>query len=76
MKAIRTGIESEMRARKTVADAIHAGEVELDNTEIITLLEEEMLEAARNLEFERAAQLRDNHVPFSAREWRGLPSRH
>ena len=59
VKAIRNGIESEMKARKTVAEAIHAGEVELDNTEIITLLEEEMLEAARNLEFERAAQLRD-----------------
>ena len=32
---------------------------ELDQTEIVKLLEEEMLEAAQNLEFERAAQLRD-----------------
>ena len=31
----------------------------MDQTELIRLLEEEMLEAARNLEFERAAQLRD-----------------
>jgi len=58
-KAIRTGIESELKARKTVQDAIHADEQSLDATEIIKLLDEEMLQAAQNLEFERAAQLRD-----------------
>jgi excinuclease ABC subunit B len=58
-KAIRTSIQSEVRARKAAQDAIRAGEQELDQTELIRLLEEEMLEAARNLEFERAAQLRD-----------------
>ena len=31
----------------------------MDVTEIVKLLEEEMLQAAQNLEFERAAQLRD-----------------
>ena len=34
-------------------------EQELDRTELITLLEKEMLEAAEALEFERAARLRD-----------------
>jgi excinuclease ABC subunit B len=58
-KAIRTGIESEIKARRTVQDAIHADEQSLDATEIIKLLDEEMLQAAQNLEFERAAQLRD-----------------
>jgi excinuclease ABC subunit B len=58
-KAIRAGIESEIKARKTVASAVHADEEQLDQTEIIKLLEEEMLQAAKNLEFERAAQLRD-----------------
>jgi excinuclease ABC subunit B len=58
-KAIRTGIESEIKARKTVQDAIRADENSLDATEIIKLLDEEMLQAAQNLEFERAAQLRD-----------------
>ncbi|HSU66802.1 MAG TPA: excinuclease ABC subunit UvrB [Tepidisphaeraceae bacterium] len=58
-KAIRTSIETEVRARKVAQEAIRAGEQELDHTELIRLLEEEMLEAARNLEFERAAQLRD-----------------
>ncbi len=40
-------------------EAIHIDDQQLDQTEIVKLLEEEMLEAARNLEFERAAQLRD-----------------
>jgi excinuclease ABC subunit B len=58
-KAIRTALESEVKARRTVQEAIHAQEGEVDRTELIRLLEEEMLEAARMLEFERAAQLRD-----------------
>ncbi|HYP21978.1 MAG TPA: excinuclease ABC subunit UvrB, partial [Actinomycetota bacterium] len=68
-KAIRTSIESEMKARKTVQDAIHANDESLDQTEIVKLLEEEMLEAARNLEFERAAQLRDK-----LNEMKGAPT--
>lgn len=58
-KAIREGIESEVKARRTVAQAIHATDENVDQTEIIKLLEEEMLTSAKNLEFERAAQLRD-----------------
>jgi excinuclease ABC subunit B len=58
-KAFRSSIESEVKARRTAQQAIRASESELDQTEIIKLLEEEMLEAAGNLEFERAAQLRD-----------------
>ncbi len=58
-KAIRQSIESEVKARQTARDAIHADESEFNNTELIALLEEEMLQAAQNLEFERAAQLRD-----------------
>src|SRR5687768_17344567 len=59
VKAIRSTLESEVKARKTVHQAIRATGDEVDRTELIKLLEEEMLEAARNLEFERAAQLRD-----------------
>jgi excinuclease ABC subunit B len=58
-KAIRSSIESEVKARRTVAAAVKENERELDQTEIIRLLEEEMMQAAKNLEFERAAQLRD-----------------
>ncbi len=68
-KAIRTTIQSEVRARHTAQEAIKASESEFDQTEIIRLLEEEMLEAARNLEFERAAQLRDK-----LNEMKGAPT--
>jgi excinuclease ABC subunit B len=75
-KAIRTGIESEMKARRTAREAIHESQQQFDQGELIRLLEEEMLEAAKNLEFERAAQLRDKlneikGVPTirSARSW-------
>jgi excinuclease ABC subunit B len=68
-KAIRTSIESELKARRTTQDAIRAGETEFDQTEIVRLLEEEMLESAKNLEFERAAQLRDK-----LNEMKGAPT--
>jgi excinuclease ABC subunit B len=58
-KAIRNSLESEFKARKIAAEAIRASEDEMDRTELIAALEEEMLEAAEALEFERAAQLRD-----------------
>ncbi len=58
-KAIRASLESEVKARKTAQEAIHANDSQFDQTEIVRLLEEEMLQAAQNLEFERAAQLRD-----------------
>ncbi len=68
-KAIRTGIEGEMKARRTAREAIHESESQFDQTELIRLLEEEMLEAAKNLEFERAAQLRDK-----LNEIKGVPT--
>ena len=60
---------TEIKARRTVAEAVHANEEQLDQTEIIKLLEEEMLQAAKNLEFERAAQLRDK-----LKEFQGAPT--
>ena len=58
-KAIRMGIEHELRAHKTAQAAIHADEEEYEVTELITMLEGEMLAAAKALEFEKAAGLRD-----------------
>jgi excinuclease ABC subunit B len=58
-KAIRSGIELEVKARRVTEEAIHASMGEIDQTELIRQLEEEMLEAAKNLEFEQAAKLRD-----------------
>jgi len=69
-KAIRSTLESEMKARPPrVQEAIHADDQQLDQTEIVKLLEEEMLQAAQNLEFERAAQLRDK-----INEMKGAPT--
>ncbi len=58
-KAIRSSLESIVKAHKSVADAIQASEDELDRTDLIAMLEKEMFEAAETLEFERAARLRD-----------------
>src|SRR5262249_2761803 len=68
-KAIRSSLESEVKARKTVQETIHANAEQMDVTEIVKLLEEEMLQAAQNLEFERAAQLRDK-----INEMKGAPT--
>jgi excinuclease ABC subunit B len=58
-KAIRQGIEQELKARRTAREAIHATEEEFDITELSQQLETQMLESAEKLEFEKAADLRD-----------------
>ena len=59
-KAIRRGIEDEIDARRVVQEAIGVtDEAQYITQEYIAELEKEMLTAAENLEFERAASLRD-----------------
>ncbi|MCK6485499.1 MAG: excinuclease ABC subunit UvrB [Phycisphaerae bacterium] len=58
-KAIRTGLEAEISARKTAREALRLSEEQYGTAETIAILEQEMLEAAEELEYERAAQLRD-----------------
>ncbi|QDT37980.1 excinuclease ABC subunit UvrB [Stratiformator vulcanicus] len=59
-KAIRRGIEDEIEARQIVQKAAGTtDETQYVTQEYISELEAEMLAAAQNLEFERAAQLRD-----------------
>ena len=58
-KAIRSTLEQDISARKTAREALHANEDEYDRTELLAKLEEEMLDAAEQLDFERAAKLRD-----------------
>jgi excinuclease ABC subunit B len=58
-KAIRRGIEMELRARKTAQNALSGDEKEYDRAELLAELEKQMLEAAQSLEFEKAASLRD-----------------
>ncbi|MEE2681626.1 MAG: excinuclease ABC subunit UvrB [Planctomycetota bacterium] len=59
-KAIRRGIEQELSAHRTASEAVgkrDESQVEID--ERIRQLEESMLQAADDLDFERAAELRD-----------------
>jgi excinuclease ABC subunit B len=59
VKAIRSALADQLKARKVAMEAISASELEYDRTELITKLEAQMLEAAEALEFEQAARLRD-----------------
>ncbi len=58
-KAIRRGIELELKAHRTAREAIAADEPEYEVDEMVRILETEMLEAAEELEFEQAGRLRD-----------------
>jgi len=62
IKAIRRGLEVELRARKTARDAVATSEPEFEMEELINVMEGEMLEAAQQMEFEKAAMLRDQIV--------------
>jgi len=59
-KAIRTSLMSEVAAARRVRQAVHAEEGQYDREELIRQLEQEMLQAAAELDFERAAALRDH----------------
>ncbi|MEM9020512.1 MAG: excinuclease ABC subunit UvrB [Planctomycetota bacterium] len=65
-KAIRKGIELELRARKTAKAALSGDEQEYDRAELIGELEKQMLEAAQGLEFEKAASIRDTLAEVKA----------
>jgi excinuclease ABC subunit B len=59
-KAIRQGLLSEVAALRRVREVVHADEGEHDREELLRELEQEMLQAAEELDFERAAALRDH----------------
>lgn len=59
VKAIRRGIEEEIQAKTIARSAVGRDEVTDAGEEFLNALEAEMLTAAENLEFERAAALRD-----------------
>ncbi len=58
-KAVREGIESYKKAREVIADAAGETEDQYDVATLIAELQRDMEHAARNLQFERAAMLRD-----------------
>jgi len=59
-KAIRQGLLTEVSAMRRVREAVHAEEGDYDREELIVELEKEMLQAAEELDFEKAAALRDH----------------
>ncbi|RMF84444.1 MAG: excinuclease ABC subunit UvrB [Planctomycetota bacterium] len=59
-KAVRDGLLTEVSAMRRVREAVHADEGEYDRDELIAQLEAEMLQAAEELDFEKAAALRDH----------------
>ncbi len=74
VKAIRRGIEEEIQAKAEVRKAVGRDEATDATEEYLNELEAEMLQAAENLEFERAAALRDRIMELrSAQD--GGPSR-
>ena len=58
-KAIRRGIEIELKAKRTAQGAMEGDDEEVDKAELIEELQKQMLEAAQAMEFEKAADLRD-----------------
>ncbi|MBX3358047.1 MAG: excinuclease ABC subunit UvrB [Phycisphaeraceae bacterium] len=58
-KAIRRGLELQLKARRTARQAVSDTEEAFDIDELIRDMEGEMVEAAQSLDFERAANLRD-----------------
>jgi excinuclease ABC subunit B len=58
-KAIKVGIEEEIEAREVVREAVRRSEGDYVTQEYVNELEAEMHEAAKVLDFERAAELRD-----------------
>ncbi|MEM7228697.1 MAG: excinuclease ABC subunit UvrB [Planctomycetota bacterium] len=68
IKAIRTGIENELKARQTARKAVSTNAVEetFDRDELLEMLEKDMMSAAQSLEFEKAANLRDQIAELKA----------
>jgi excinuclease ABC subunit B len=73
-KAIRRGIEEELEARRIVQEAGGAkSETQYITQEFLGELEAEMLRAAENLEFERAAALRDRVLELKKQVGQHVP---
>ncbi|MBI3469299.1 MAG: excinuclease ABC subunit UvrB [Planctomycetes bacterium] len=67
-KAIKVGIEEEVEAREIARDAVRRSERDYVTQEYINELEAEMYEAAKLLDFERAAELRDRIMKLKGQD--------
>jgi len=75
VKAIRRGIEEEIQARTEARNAVGRDELTNQIEDYLAALEAEMLQAAEQLEFERAAELRDRILAVKAAKEGGGPAR-
>jgi len=67
IKAVRRGLETELRARKTAREAVRTQEPEFEVDELIREMEADMMQAAESLAFEQAAMLRDQVMKLKKR---------
>jgi excinuclease ABC subunit B len=58
-KAVRRGLEEELKARKRAREGLATSEPEFEIDELIKEMEGEMIAAANDMAFERAAMIRD-----------------
>jgi excinuclease ABC subunit B len=65
-KAIRAGIEEDVRSRRIAQQASGQSEAQFASQEYVFELEQEMYAAAERLEFERAARIRDRILELKA----------
>ena len=75
IKSVRRGLEAELKARRTARAALGETEKEYDASELVRELEDEMLQAAQDLEFEKAARLRDQVKKLKAMPSHGEPGK-
>jgi excinuclease ABC subunit B len=75
-KAVREGIESYKKARSLIAETIEENDEQYDITSLIGELQHDMEVAARNLQFERAAILRDQIKELKEKLVRREDSKH
>ncbi len=66
-KSIRRGLEVVLKARRTAMEALGEAEESFEAIELARMMEGEMLEAAGAMEFERAAELRDQAAALRSR---------
>ena len=64
----QSALSQQIKARQTARDAVRFGTGEYEKVELASQIEQEMLQAAQHLDFERAALLRDQ-----LRELKDLP---
>ncbi|MBI2192435.1 MAG: excinuclease ABC subunit UvrB [Planctomycetes bacterium] len=72
-KEIKRGIEQEVQSRRLAQETVHESEEQYVAQEALREIEQEMFSASANLEFERAAELRDRLFRLQGKPVDGAP---